>query len=115
MLICAESGGDPSILRPDSRLRIVRLVGSADAIVALRRGEISSGPMRCLRRTISNAIGAAVAGFRLRLRVAASLLQNPNPRPIWMTEGARFSAPLLGFRPDKGSAPRASLRWHEWR
>jgi len=55
------------------------------------------------------------------------LLQNPNPRPIWMTEGdhrwwatlvhesAHFSAPLIGFRPEKGSAPRASFRRHEWR
>ena len=50
-----------------------------------------------------DAVGAAVAGFRMRLRVAVSLLQNPNFPPIWMTEGARFSAPLLGFRPDKGS------------
>ena len=104
MLICAESGGDPSILRPDSRLRIVRLVGSADAIVALRRGEISSGPMRCLRRTISNAVGATVAGFCVRLRIAVSLLQNPNPRPTTIIQSSiEYPSPVSGFRPWHGS------------
>ena len=50
------------------------------------------------------------------------MLQNPNPRPIWVIEGApplvgharqresaRFSAPLLGFRPEKGSATSCLL------
>jgi len=46
--------------------------------------------------------------FPMRLPVAVSMLQNPNPRPIWVTEGA---PPLVGHARQRECALLDSPYW----
>jgi hypothetical protein len=81
------------------------LVRPVDAIVASRRGRPDQAPCG---GNASHGVGAAVADSRLRLPVAVSMLQNPNPRPIWMTAGA---PPLVGHARQRECALLGSPYW----